>query len=97
MVGLRGVQGLAPARGRRRNACAGERLSYALLKGSLKMCFSETKMELGKDKRDWRAQRGCTLRFYFSGCVLQEVFGEGGVVGAGEFDVAAVAHNQRGL
>ena len=31
---LHGVQGLAPARGRRRNACTGER--WAIFKGSLK-------------------------------------------------------------
>ena len=33
---LRGVQGLVPARGRRRNACAGKRQA----KGSLKTIFS---------------------------------------------------------
>lgn len=32
-----------------------------------------------------------------SGCLLQEVFGKGGIVGAGEFDVAAVACYQRRL
>ena len=32
-----------------------------------------------------------------SGCLLQEIFGKGGIVGAGEFDVAAVACYQRRL
>lgn len=32
-----------------------------------------------------------------SGCLLQKVFGKGGIVGAGEFDVAAVACYQRRL
>ena len=32
-----------------------------------------------------------------SGCLLQEVFGKGGIVGASELDVAAVARYQQGL
>ena len=32
-----------------------------------------------------------------SGCLLQEIFGKGGIVGAGELDVAAVACYQRRL
>ena len=39
---LRGVQGLAPARGRQRNACAGKRQAKGSLKTS-EASFSEAK------------------------------------------------------
>ena len=45
---VHGVQGLAPARGRRRNACAGKR--WRMLKGSLKRVGSLKRMSIFGDE-----------------------------------------------